>query len=115
MRLKFASAMLALEERHYLREAAGLPFCTYVPRLSSLALVARHPAIDWFQLFSVFPRRHHCGGGVGALIRHKRIVACCEPTTTARSVGTRINLRQVAPFFCRPRCASQCHVDRLVS
>jgi hypothetical protein len=32
--------------------------------------------------------------------------------TTARSVGTRTNLRQVAPFFCRPRCASQRHVDR---
>jgi hypothetical protein len=39
----------------------------------------------------------------------------CEPTTIARSVETRINLRQVAPFFCRPRCVSQCHVDRAAS
>jgi hypothetical protein len=73
MRLKFASAMLALEEWHYPREAAGLPFCTYVPRLLSLALVAHHVAIDWFN-----PRQHNCGGGVGALIRRKRIVACRE-------------------------------------
>lgn len=99
-----------------LERAAGLPFCTYVPRLSSLALVAHHPAINWFQLFSVFPRQHNCGGGVGALIRRRCIVACeawvASQQPPRDQWGHESNLRQVAPFFCRPRCASQCHIDR---